>query len=73
MGDVSEMISIEDFVSLSDAEIKSVHNFMHEHVVLMGCNRDFVITTESNAIKNSVIIECKTCGDKKDITDWDSA
>ena len=66
-------IAEEDFVSLTDAEIKAIHHFMYNHCVLEHHGHDFKITTSNGSgIGTAISIKCNYCGEEKDITDYDS-
>lgn len=66
------MITEEQFVSLTDSEIKSIHHFMYNHCVIKHCARSVVIKRTPGSIGSGLTIKCKDCGVKKDITDYDS-
>jgi hypothetical protein len=68
------MITEEEFVSLTDAEIKSIHHFMYRHCVLNDCARSGIRikVMPGGGIGSGLEIKCKSCGVKEDITDYDS-
>ncbi len=65
-------ISEDQFVSLTEAEIKSIHHFIYEHCVLKHHGRSCEIKIIDGSIGNGVEIKCSKCGCKEDITDYNS-
>jgi len=68
------MITVDEFVSLTDTEIKSIHEFVYAHVVLKHCSRSDIRIKfkKGGGIGTGLDIKCKSCGARKDITDYDS-
>lgn len=62
----------DKFVSLTQKEIEAIHDFMHEHCAVKNCGRDFTIKVISGDVGSPIFIKCRICGDRKNITDYNS-